>query len=181
MSERARAVQLMLGLAIHTGACGGDGSAVPDGSEPQTFEATWAESTVTRAPAGDVAVLAAVRFARHDGYDRFVLEFEEHLPGYRIRYPAGTLHQCGSGLPVEIEAPAALQIELRRTAAHDADGAVTVSERELSAGLPVLRDARLTCDYEGIVEWVLGLEGRAPFRVLTLRAPPRVVVDLRHP
>jgi hypothetical protein len=154
------------------------GSAAPDYDHPA---GPWADSEVTRAPSGESATLIGVRAARHDdGYDRFVLEFQDGLPGYRIRYPADPLHQCGSGRPIDVDAPATLQVELRRTVAHDDQGNVTVGERALSPGLPVLRSARLTCDYEGIVEWVLGVEGRAQFRAFTLREPARLVVDIRH-
>ena len=180
MSIPVTSTSAALFLVLHLATCGGDRTAERGASDPALDGPSWAESTVTRAPAASTAVLTDVRFARHDGYDRFVLEFREHLPGYRIRYPPGLLHECGTGRAVELDAPAALQIELRRTAAHDREGEATTEERELAPGLPTLRDARLTCDYEGIVEWVLGLEKQVPFRVLTLQGPPRLVVDVRH-
>lgn len=162
---------------------GGRQAAGPPAGDPTQSDhpaGPWAESAVTRSPSGGTATLVAARAARHDGYDRFVLEFSDDLPGYRIRYPGEPLFQCGSGRPIEVAQAATLQVELRRSAAHDDQGNVTISERQLSPGLPMLHTARLTCDYEGIVEWVLGVDARTPFRVFTLQEPARVVVDIRH-
>ena len=34
-------------------------------------------------------------------------------------------------------------------------------------------------DFEGVLTWVIGVRTRTPFRVTTLSAPTRVVVDLQ--
>lgn len=158
----------------------------PDAETPSPVEdvgldGDWQREPVTGGGASQTVLLQAVRTARHDGYDRIVLEFDGAVPEYAVQYASPPLHQCGSGRPVELDSGAILQIELRGTNAHTEQGEPTVADRDRSPGLPVLEQARLTCDFEAVVEWVLGLDQRVPFRVLTLQDPPRLVVDLRHP
>ncbi len=151
-------------------------SPAPDTTFPPE---SWAERSVSRpAPAGQ-AILTAARAARHGRFDRFVLEFQAGpLPGYTIHYAAGRPRECGSGAPVEMPGAAALVIELRQAAAHDSTGVATVRDRERAPRLPVIKAARLTCDFEGEVAWVLGLAARRPFRAFTLEDPGRIVVDV---
>ena len=122
--------------------------------------------------------LSEVRVGSHRGYDRLVLEFREGLPGYEIRYAEESLEQCGSGRPVRVTAPEALSIRLSPAAAHDERGG-TLSTRALQPGHDVLRSGRVICDFEGVVEWVVEAGRQAPFRVLELQDPARLVVDLR--
>lgn len=125
------------------------------------------------------AVLRDVRTARHEGYDRIVFEFEGEVPGHTILYRDPPM-ACGSGDVVDVGAPAALEVAMTPAVAHDEAGRITLGAREISPGLPVLRSARITCDFEGIVAWVLGLERRVTVRVMTLESPARLVVDLSH-
>jgi len=39
---------------------------------------------------------------------------------------------------------------------------------------------KLVCDFEGQVEWVLGVVAAGPYRVLASPGPGRLVVDIRH-
>lgn len=142
----------------------------------------WSDPPIRRVPEGSqrgVAMLRSVRSGRHEGYDRIVFEFEDHLPEYTIRYMQDPT-ACGSGHRVDAEAAAALEVDLRPAAAHDDQGQPTIAERVRSPGLPALRTARITCDFEAIVTWVLGLDRRAPVRTLELGSPPRLVVDIPH-
>lgn len=141
---------------------------------------SWREGQVSEAATGH-ATLRSVRTGRHEDYDRLVLEFEQGVPGYTVRFADRPLHQCGSGFPIEVEAPHTLQIELQSVAAHDDEGRATVEDRDRRPGLTVVRSAELTCDFEGVVEWVLGLDHRTEFRVFRLDDPTRLVIDLRHP
>mgnify|MGYP006197629737 CR=1 FL=1 len=125
------------------------------------------------------AVLESVRTARNDGYDRIVFEFDDHVPDYDVRWVDDPT-ECGSGEPVDAGAPAALQVGFRPAVAHDEEGRITVRERAFRPGLPALRTARISCDFEADVTWVLGVAARVEMRVLRLASPPRVVVDLRH-
>ena len=186
--------RIVLVAALGTGACGGgdsDPETAPDRapapatsaadsapSVPVDQAGDWSTETRTRRGSRPAAELVSARVAAHDGYDRLVLEFRDRLPGYTIGYVATELTQCGSGRPVDVDAPWALIIALSPAAAHD-EGGTAIATRTLAPGLPVLRAARIICDFEGVVEWVVQVERRAPMRVLTLADPPRLVLDLR--
>lgn len=47
-------------------------------------------------------------------------------------------------------------------------------------GTSIVREVVRTGDFEAVLNWAVGLDARADFRVLTLEAPPRLVVDFRH-
>lgn len=141
----------------------------------------WTTGPVDREGARPVGVLRGARAGGHEGYDRFVLEFAGGIPGFTVGWADGPLNQCGSGRPIDVGAPAALRIELRPAAAHDDRGEATVEERHTEPRLAAIRTARLTCDYEATVEWVLGTVARSEIRVFTVPSPARLVVDVRHP
>lgn len=128
-----------------------------------------------------MATLESVRTARNDGFDRVVFEFEAgKTPGYRVEYVDRPVRQCGSGQAVPLRGDAWLRVRLEPSQAHDDRGRPTVRDRARSADLPVLRELRLICDYEGQVEWVLGVASPNHFRVTQLNSPARLVVDVRH-
>lgn len=142
----------------------------------------WTTGPVTQRRDGmRPVVLRAVRAARNEGFDRVVFEFDgPAVPGYTVEAVSRPTHACGSGNEVEIGGQALLRVALVPAQAHDDNGQPTVVERERKPGLPVLREMKLTCDFEADVTWVLGLERASPFRVQELSAPARLVVDLRH-
>jgi hypothetical protein len=139
------------------------------------------EPIARRRSAPPVATLREVRAAAHAGYDRVVFEFAAGpLPGYHIEYAEGTVHQCGSGDEVSVASAATLVVGLEPARAHDDQGNVTISERRRVLALPVVRELMIICDFEAQVEWVAGLAGRKPYRVMELSGPPRLVVDLGY-
>lgn len=153
-------------------------TAAPD--TPDTPSATWtAGITAVERPAGD-ATLRAVRAAAHDGFDRTVFEFDgARVPGYHAEYIDEPVRQCGSGNVVPLPGDGWLEVRFSYARAHTDAGAPTLDERALSPELPVLRALTLTCDFEGMVTWVLGLASPNRYRVTELSAPARLVVDVR--
>lgn len=165
----------------------------PDSKTPRPGGATGAvgvnEWTVGIVEGGSEAgagstlpTVTGVRTARHPDFDRFVLEFSEAggLPPFHIEYVDRPVRECGSGHVVELPGDGWLQIRMSGAQAHDEEGRVTVEPREGSPGLPVLLAHDLTCDFEAHVEWVLAVRSPNRFRVLDLREPYRLVVDVRH-
>lgn len=162
------------------GPAGGPGVIVPDQEAADT--GAWSMPPLRRTPTGSgrsTGILQSVRTGRHADYDRIVFEFSDHLPEYTIRYVQDPV-ACGSGAPVDPGGAAGLEVDLRPAAAHDDEGNATIAERTIRPGLPALRTARITCDFEAVVTWVLGIDRRAPVRTLELDSPPRLVVDVRH-
>ncbi len=92
---------------------------------------------------------------------------------------AGT---CGSGDPVTVAGAAKVVVRFEPAQAHDERGNPTLAERERALGLPAVREMKLVCDFEGQVEWVLGVVAAGPYRVLDSPGGGRgrVVVDIRH-
>lgn len=142
----------------------------------------WTTESRSGEGTGDrMAVLESVRSARANGYDRIVIEFDSgRLPGYQVEQVEPPVRQCGSGQSIPLEGDAWLRVRLEPAQAHDERGRPTVRQRSQRVDLPVLRELRLICDYEGQVEWILRLDSDAPFRVTELSNPARIVVDVRN-
>jgi hypothetical protein len=150
-----------------------EGAAAPE--RDWTSAPVRAEHRVTA-----VATLRAVRTARHDGFERIVFEFEgDELPSYEVRHADGPARDCGSGYDIALPGDARITIRFEPARAHDDEGRATVVDRDRSPGYPRLLRLRTTCDFEAHLDWVAALDGAAPFGVLELRDPARLVVDLR--
>ena len=170
------------GTVANSGAGVGERADAPETALPDTTTGRGWQVGRLEGPADTgVAVLVAVRTARHPGYDRVALEFAgDLLPGFRAEAVGSPQQQCGSGDDVYVEGNAWIRLDLEPAHAHDDQGRATVADRAQRPGLPNLVAARLICDFEGQVTWVLGLRTRTPFRVLRLDRPARLVVDIRH-
>ena len=125
------------------------------------------------------AQLAAVSVSRHATFDRIVLRFKFARPGYQVRYVPKIIAD-GSGLPVAVLGSGKLLIRLEPARAHTvATGSPTVARR-LTPLFPALRQLKISGDFEGVVSFGAGINGQKPFRVFTLTAPQRIVVDIQH-
>ncbi len=159
-------------------------AAAPAQDTTMPFQATTA--TVERKRLGRPAMLRGVRAAQgaeaRASYDRVVFEFgNDSVAGYHVAYADRPARRCGSGEPVSVQGNAQLVVRFEPAQAHDASGTPAPAARELTPNLPAVKEMKLICDFEGQVEWVLGLSGREGYRVSELAGPPRVVVDVAHP
>ena len=179
-----RTVRLYLALLLPS-ACGPPADAraavvVP----PQDTSAAFAGSMnpVHRARRGTrPVVLRAVRVAPHPAYDRAVFVFAgDSAPGYEVGYADGPIRRCGSGDTVSLMGTGYLVVRFEPAQMHDERGNPTVARREWTPRLRAATEIKLVCDFEGQVEWVLGLPARRRYRVLETAAPARVIVDLRE-
>jgi hypothetical protein len=128
--------------------------------------------------AGTPSLLTAVRAAGHEGYDRVVFEFQGGVPGYHVEYIDKPVRDCGAGEPRPIAGDAWLEIRFFPANAHDEQGRPTVSARELHPNLENVIEIERTCDFEAVVTWVLGTKSPKRYRVLELRDPPRLALDV---
>ena len=167
------------------GPAASSGEAAPDSdvARESAFAGTTGASTGGTGRAA-TATLRAVRTSPPSAaaVERVVFEFDgDSVPRYEIAYAEPPFMQCGSGRPVAVAGGAVLQVRLRGTHAHAESGGemlATVTERDRKLDQPLLRQLTLTCDFEGEVEWLLGVAVRTPYRILELQAPARLVVDL---
>lgn len=129
------------------------------------------------------AILGRVATAGASGYERIVFEFAgDSAPGYAVAYSDGEVRRCGSGEPVTPAGTGTLLVRLEPAQAHDDSGRSTLARRAWAPApaLAVVRELMIVCDFEGQVEFALGLAGKRPYRVLTALQPPRVIVDVRR-
>ena len=128
------------------------------------------------------ALLRELRTARHEDFDRIVLDFgADNVPSYRISYIDRPVRQCGSGNEVPIAGDGWLSITVEPANAHTEAGAPTVRERERTPRLPVVLELEMICDFEAMVEVVAGVASPERYRAFVLPSPNRLVVDILHP
>ncbi len=129
------------------------------------------------------ALLTDVRAARHEGLDRVVFQLGNALPGYDVRYVSRPVHQDGSGTVVPIAGKHVVQIRMENALDADLTQASAPSTytgpQRFTPGTPEVVELARAGGFEGVLTWVVGLRDRVDFRVTTLTAPPRLVVDFR--
>lgn len=131
---------------------------------------------------GGGLALTSIRVARQDGYDRVVYEFSgpaTSLPGWNVAYNA-TPTRDFSGLPVQLQGSATLEVSLRGLANSSADSP-PFSGQLLPTDTVLLREVLTTPAFEAQAQSFIGLDSQAPFRVFRLTGPTRVVVDVLTP
>jgi len=161
------------------------GAALSPAAAPQDTAFPGTTAPIHRArpirPGVPPALLRAVETSSGPGYDRVVFEFAgDSVPGYHVAYMTAPVRRCGSGNPVALAGAGRLVVRFEPARAHDERGNPSPAERERATGLPALKDIKLVCDFEGQVEWALGVAAAAPYRVSETTAPARLVVDIRR-
>ncbi|CAB4961068.1 unannotated protein [freshwater metagenome] len=158
-------------------------SSTPTASTPSASLSGAALSAISRPPSGGgIGLLRAARLASQSGYDRFVLEFSGALPGYDVRYVDGPIRADPSDQVLAVDGSAYLLIRLEPASGVDlmADGAPTTytGPGVIRGDTVVVREAVAAGDFEAVMSWVLGVDGRQAFRVTELTGPPRLVIDV---
>jgi hypothetical protein len=125
--------------------------------------------------------VTGIRVGHHRGFDRVVLDLSGKAPGFRVRYVT-TLRHDGSGTPVDLLGPVSLRVVLDPADAHNPNtGRNTLrTPARTKWRLDQIRETALIGDFEAVVTLGVGLDHRAPFRVMTLSNPTRIVVDIKH-
>jgi hypothetical protein len=124
-------------------------------------------------------VLVAVRTGSHDGYDRLVLQFRNGLPNWRVNYVDQVASESGETVP--LEGAAFLYVDTHPASGHEDTAPFTqtyTGPRTLTPRYPMLRQVAWVDDFEGHVGFGLGLQRRTGFRVLELREPARLAIDV---
>jgi hypothetical protein len=134
-------------------------------------------------PATGQAVLQDVRVGVHPeegGWERVVFEFRgSAIPGARVEY-VSSVAQCGSGQPVTVGGRTVLVVRIRDAAAHDDQGRPTLRAMEFRGPGNTVLEGKQSCDFEGVVEWALGVKDTQRFKVTKLASPPRIVIDIKQ-
>lgn len=129
----------------------------------------------------ETAHLAEVRSARHENYDRAVFEFAtDEMPGYKVEYIDKPVRACGSGDVVPLAGDGWLEIRFYPANAHTEEGKPTVKNRAFAPNHEIVKEVKLTCDFEAEVAWVLGVASPNYYRVIELKNPTRLAIDIKH-
>jgi hypothetical protein len=131
--------------------------------------------TSQNAPA--VAFIDAVRTGTHAGYDRITIEFQNGPPSsIELRQQSNsTFTQGASGQIVTLAGSAGLLVVIHGADEHTAYSGAT----DFKTNYPVLLEARQMEDFEGTVQWGLGLSKSACYRAFFLTNPTRLVIDVQ--
>jgi hypothetical protein len=182
--------------------CGNSDDDGPSGAQPPPATTTTGTTTdggidplegagtspVEGEPSGtETALLERVAVGRHEGFDRVVFQFRNHLPGYRVEYVEPPLKEDGSGNIIQVKGNAFVFVRMELASGFD----LTVPEGEMiykgprridgsTAGTSIVREVVRTGDFEAVLSWVVGLEDRVDFRVRTATSPARLIVDFRN-
>jgi hypothetical protein len=140
-----------------------------------------------KATGSETALLERIAVGRHEGFDRVVFQFRNHLPGYRVEYVQPPLKEDGSGNPVEIQGGAIVLVRMEQASGFDltTDEGVMVYKgpkriEGSAAGTSIVRELARTGDFEAVLSWAVGLEERVDFRVRTASSPDRLIIDFRN-
>lgn len=157
---------------------------LPEGGLPDASEA---QHTAPGDGTG-TALLKTVRVGNNEGFERIVFEFAgESMPGYRIQWVDGPITADGSGEVVEVEGDALLEIVMDPASGVDLSAPQLTIVYQGPDRIPVegqtelITDLVRTGDFEAVLSWAAGTTERVPFRVLALREPTRIVIDLEDP
>lgn len=123
------------------------------------------------------AGVTAVRVDEHPTYDRFVLQFDSQVPVYSIkRLSKPVFTQGASGQTITLSGTTGVLVTLHSTS----QSASYIGPTDFPhADFAVLKETRLTQDFEGTVQWGLGLSAPACMRAFTLSDPARLVIDFQ--
>lgn len=128
----------------------------------------------------EAALLTEVRYAGHGEFDRVVFQFAgDQVPGYHIEYIDKPVHSCGSGEAVPIAGDGWLEVRFSPARAYTETGQPTVG-REFAPNLEIIREIKSTCDFEADLTWVVGVASPNKYRVIELKDPARLAVDVKH-
>lgn len=143
----------------------------PPGDNTQPF----ACKDISGGTAGNAHV-TSVRVSEEAGFDRLVLQFDGPVPSFTVkRQSKPVFTQGGSGQTITLSGTTGAVVRLHTAFMADTYSGPTDFTQ---AGFVVLKEARLTEDFEGYVSWGLGLGSAACMRAFVPSTPPsRLIVD----
>ena len=119
--------------------------------------------------------VTAVRTGEQPAYDRFVLQFDSRVPAYTVKRQAkATFTQGASGQTMTLVGSSGVLITLKSTSQSGTyTGPTDITHPEFT----ILKEARVVQDFEGTVQWGIGLASPVCMRAFTLSDPARLVID----
>jgi hypothetical protein len=124
-----------------------------------------------------VAFVSNVRTGSHPGYDRITVTFSNGAPReYELKKTSSAAFTQGaSGQTIVLPGSAGLLIIIRGADEHTNYSGPT----DFKTGYKEILEARQVEDFEGTVQWGLGLSTSACHRAFLLTNPDRLVIDIQ--
>ncbi len=147
---------------------------------PDDFAGTVGATSVDR-PNVRASALSGIRSGGHQGFDRLVFDFAgPEVPGYHVEYVDQPQYRCGTREPVRVAGDGALLVRVSPSEIRvDAgEAGLLACQRDLS--LTLLREIELVCNRDGQVAVLVGMRSPNPYRVVELKEPSRLVIDVRQ-
>ena len=116
-------------------------------------------------PGAATATLRSVSVMAQQNRSGIVFEFDGPVPGYKVEF-ATSAAACGSGQPVTVPGTARIIVRFSPSVAHDESGRTTAPMTVAGSG--AITEAKQTCDFEGVVSWVIGLPTQTPTGVVVM-------------
>lgn len=126
--------------------------------------------------ASPIAYVSAVRVGTHGSYDRVTIEFKNGLPGdiQLTAQNSAVFTQGASGRQVTLQGSSGLLVTMIGADAHTSYTGST----DFTPGYASLQEVREVQDFEGDVQWGIGLTQPVCFRAFVLQSPTRLVIDV---
>lgn len=142
----------------------------------------WSGTPLSRDPAPNAprATLQSVEVTDGGGFDRATFTFRDDaaFPGYRVVWSDSAAASCADSTSAAPPA-GSLIVRFEPASAKD-EGKAVAPQTSLRPGLPSVSSARQLCDRNDKLVWALAATDSARFRLVELRSPPRLLVDVRH-
>lgn len=133
----------------------------------------------------DTMFLTSVSVEALECTDRITFGFRDAVaqPGYNISYEPGSAAKTedGSGRTIEVAGSAFLVVRLLSTATAEISGeeltpTYTGPRRIEEPGVHFVREVVKTGDFENMVTWAIGLDGRRPYKLTA--SDSQLIVDI---
>lgn len=128
-------------------------------------------------PAPKVAYVDAVRAGAQAGFDRVTIEFVDGAPAETTlsTQSGAQFKQGGSGQTVTLKGQDGALVTLHGADSHARYDGPT----DIKTGYPVVLELYKVQDFEGTVQWAIGLAQKPCYRFAYLDNPNRLVIDFR--
>ncbi len=139
------------------------------------FDLQWTSGPIDRLPssAAPAARVEAMSAEAHDGFDRVVVEFGEGpFPGYHLAWEGEDPPLCEGGGIETLEVPHRLRFQVEAS-----PGSVDATT---DASLANVAGISGPCAGSEGLEWRMGVADSAAIRVVEMRRPTRLLVDVQH-
>ncbi len=129
------------------------------------------------APHPAVVFIDAVRTGAHQGYDRLTIEFKNAPAGdVELQSQNGTVFtNSPRGDQVTLAGRNGILVTIRGADLHtNYNGSI-----DINTGYATLVEVRRVQDFEGVVQFGLGVSGAACYRAFLMTSPDRLVIDIK--